>query len=335
MTYDQIIRDIDNKIYSSIYFLQGEEPYFIDSIVEKLEDNILDESMKSFNQSIIYGRDTNPEEIIDLCKRYPMMGNYQVVIVKEAQNILKIDELEPYIAKPLDTTILIIAYKNKKIDKRTAFYKAISNKNINSVVFNSEKIKEYAIPKWIESEIKQRGYTISPVALMLVSEYLGNDLGKITNEISKLVINISPGSHITEYEIEENIGISKDYNVFELQKAFVDKDALKTFRIIEFFESNPKDHPLQMISVLLNNYFLKVFRYHFIKNYDKNKIAGELGVSPYFVKDYVKAGRVFTPEKVKSIISNIRLLDLKSKGLYNNESTSYGPLKELAFSILN
>jgi len=335
LDYNHIIRDIQNKIFSPIYFLWGDEPYFIDKIVDLLDENVLDESMKGFNQTTVYGRDVTTKDVIDLSRRYPMMGNYQVVIVKEAQNIDKIENLEPYIKEPLDTTILVISYKHKKVDKRKAFYKAINSPKRNSVVFESQKLRDYAIPKWIESEIKSRGLTISPVALVLMSEYLGNDLGKITNEIDKLVINIPEGSNITETEIEENIGISKDYNLFELQNAMTEKNALKAFRIVEYFESNPKDHPLQMISVVLHNYFIKVFRYHQVKNNNQNKIAAELGVAPFFVKDYIKAGRVFPPQRVVQIISEIRTLDLKSKGVENLDASSYGPLKEFVFKALN
>lgn len=335
VTFDQIIRDIKNNIFAPVYFLMGEEPFFIDKIVNLLENSILDESMKGFNQSVVYGRDVSTREIIDLSRRYPMMGNYQVVIVKEAQYVDKIEEIESYIDNPLETTILIIAYKHKKLDKRKAFYKKLNSSNNNVVVFDSEKIKDYAISKWIESQIRAAEFTISPVALLLMAEYLGNDLGKINNEIEKLTINLKPGSNITENEIEENIGISKDFNLFELQNALADRDALKAYRIVEYFESNPKDHPLQMITVVLHNYFMKIFKYHQIKSQPQNKIAAELGVPPFIVKEYVKAGRVFHPEKIKSLISIIRDLDLKSKGVGNLNTGSYGFLKEFIFKSLN
>jgi DNA polymerase III subunit delta len=334
VNYDNIIRDINNNIFSPIYFLSGDEPYFIDHIVSLLENTILDEGLKGFNQTVIYGRDITVKEIIDLSRRYPMMGNYQVVIVKEAQYLNKIEDFESYITDPLNTTILIIAYKHKKVDKRKSFYKKMSSSK-STIVYNAEKLKDYAIPKWIESVIKEKGFSISPVALMLMSEYLGNDLGKITNEIDKLVININSDTLITEDEIEKNIGISKDYNLFELQNSLVSKDHLKAFRIVEYFESNPKDHPLQMITVMLHNYFMKIFLYHNIRNNDQNKIASELGIPPFFVKDYVNAARSFPPQKIKQIISSIRILDLKSKGVGNLNATGYGELKELVFKILN
>ncbi len=334
MKYEEIIRDIKSNIFSPVYFLTGEEPYFIDKITSLLENSILDEGMRGFNQTVIYGRDVTVKEVVDLSRRHPMMGNYQVVIVKEAQYINNIESIESYIGSPLDTTILIIAYKYKKVDKRKSFYKKL-NSSKSTVVFNSEKLRDWAIPKWIEAEIRTRDLSISPVALRLMSEYLGNDLGKITNEIDKLVINLNKESKITEVEIEQNIGISKDYNLFELQNAFTDRDRLKAQRIVQYFEANPKDHPLQMISPMLHNYFIKVFLYHFIKNKEPNKIAAELGVHPFFVKDYGKASKLFTPQKVKGIISRIRTLDLKSKGVDSNDSTGYGELKELVFSIMH
>ncbi len=334
MKYEHIIRDIQNNIFSPVYFLSGEEPYYIDSITSLLEDSILDEGLKGFNQTVIYGRDVSVKEVVDLSRRYPMMGNYQVVIVKEAQYLNQIENLEQYIAAPLDTTILIIAYKYKKVDKRKTYYKKmVASKS--TIVFNSEKLRDYSVPNWIESEIKARGYSISPVALLLMSEYLGNDLGKISNEIDKLVINLSEQSNITETEIEQNIGISKDYNLFELQNALSKKDQLKAHRIIQYFEANPKDHPLQMISVMLHNYFMKIFLYHNIKNKEPNKIASELGVPPFFVKDYIRASKSFSPMKIKEIISKIRTLDLKSKGVGNNNATSYGELKELVYRVMN
>lgn len=312
----------------------GEEPFFIDKIVSLLEDSILDEEMKGFNQTIVYGRDVVVKDIIDLSRRYPMMGNYQVVIVKEAQYVDKIEEIESYIKEPLTTTILIISYKYKKFDKRTAFYKKL-DKSDSVISFVSEKIKDWNVPKWIEAQIKSMGFTISPVALMLIAEYLGNDLGKINNELEKLSINLPAGSTITEQEIEDNIGISKDFNFFELQNALVNRDALKAHRIINYFEANPKDHPLFMIAPVLHNYFIKVFKYHQVKSQPQNTIASELGVHPFLVKDYVKAGKVFPSGKIVKIISDIRELDMKSKGVDNLNTQSYGFLKEIVFKMLN
>lgn len=334
MKYEDIIRDIQNNIFSPVYFFSGEEPYFIDNLTSLLENGILDESHKGFNQTVVYGLDITVKEVVYMCRQYPMMGNYRVVIVKEAQYLNQIEYLESYIDAPSKTTILIIAHKHKKFDKRRTIYKKMTASK-TTVVFSSEKLRDYLVPQWIEAEIGARGYSISPVALRLMSEYLGNDLGKITNEIDKLTINLSKQTRITENEIEQNIGISKDYNFFELQNALGDKDQLKAHRIVQYFEANPKEHPLQMISVMLHNYFMKVFHYHFLRNKEPNKIASELGVHPFFVKDYSKASRSFPPRKIVGIISKIQTLDLKSKGVESNNATSYGELKELVFMVMN
>lgn len=334
MTFDQIIADIRNKIFSPVYFFQGEEPFFIDQLTHFIEKNALDEDVKEFNQSIVYGRDVTPKEVIDLARRFPMMGNYQLVIVKEAQSLNNIEGVEPYLKSPLNTTILVFAYKYKKLDKRKTFYKAL-NKSKDVVLFTSDRLRDYQVPQWIEKQIGLMGYSINPVSSALLSDYLGNDLSKINNELEKLAINLEPGSVITENEIEQNIGISKDFNVFELQNALVRKDSLKTHRIIQYFEANPKEHPLQMISVMLHNYFMKVFIYHHIKSAKQGEIAAELGVNPFFVKDYAQASKVYSLQKIKSIISNIRVLDLKSKGVDSLNANSYGPLKELIYLILH
>ena len=335
MDFNDIIRKIQNKVYHKIYFLSGEEPYFIDRITSLLEKTVLDETAKSFNQTILYGNDVNEKQVIDVCRTYPLIpDNYQLVIVKEAQNLKELDTLIPYLNAPLETTILVIAYKHKKVDKRKAFYKALKKSN-NIAVFDSEKLKDYQVPKWIESQITHKGFTISPMAVMLMSEYLGNDLGKINNEIEKLAISLDTGSHITENEIENNIGISKDFNVFELQKAMTEKNFLVAYRIIDYFESNPKDHPIQLYTVMLHNYFIKVLRYHYIRNQNKNTIASELGINPFFVDEYRKAAATFPARKIHEIISLILDMDLKSKGIGTVDATSYGSMKEFIYKALN
>jgi len=334
LEFDQIIKDLQNKIFSPVYFFHGEEPYFIDLLTSYIEQNALDESVKEFNQAVVYGRDVSPMDVIDLARRFPMMGNYQVVIVKEAQGIKNIEELELYLDSLMETTILVISFKYKKIDKRKGFYKKLS-KSKDVVVFNSPRIRDYEIPKWIEKTVTDKGYSIHPIAAGLLSEHLGNDLSKIINELEKLMINIDSGSQITQDEIEQHIGISKDFNIFEFQKALWQRNALKAHRIVNYFEANPKEHPLQMVSVLLHNYFIKVYLYHHISDMDDRKIAAELGINPFFVKEYQQAARVFPQRKVKSIISQIKTLDLKSKGVGSTDAQSYGELKELVFRIMN
>ena len=334
MKFEQIIADIQNKIFAPVYFLYGEEPFFIDQLTSYIEKNALDDDFKEFNQSIVYGRDVSPTDVIDLARRFPMMGNYQLVIVKEAQSMMNIEKLEAYLAAPLSTTILVVCYKYKKLDKRKSFYKSL-NKSGDTVLFASDRLRDYQIPEWIEKTASIMGYSINPASSRVLAEYLGNDLGKIHNELDKLAINLEKGAVITEDEIEKHIGISKDFNVFELQNALGRKDALKAQRIVHHFEDNPKEHPLQMISVMLHNFFVKVYIYHHIKNLKPREIAAELGVNPFFVKDFGQASKMYSPQKIKSIISQIKSLDLKSKGVGTADANSYGELKQLVFRIIH
>lgn len=334
MDFELILKDLQNKIFSPVYFLHGEEPYFTDQLTTYIENNVLDDSVREFNQTVVYGRDTTVKDIIHLARSFPMMGNFQVIILKEAQELKKIEEFEAYLDAPMETTILVISYKYKKFDKRKAFYKKLT-KSKDAVIFESKRIRDYEVPKWIEKTISQNGYKIHPIASGILSDHLGNDLNKISNEIEKLMINVVPGSEITLDEIEANIGISKDFNIFEFQKSLWKKNALKAQRIVNYFESNPKEHPLQMISVMLHNFFMKVFLFHQIKNMDEHKIAAELGISPFFVKDYQQASKVFSAQKTKSIISQIKILDLKSKGVGSSDAQSYDELKALVFNIMH
>ncbi len=314
--------------------MHGEEPFFIDQLASYIESHALDEASREFNQSVLYGRDVTPESVISIARSFPMMGNYQVVILKEAQEMDKMDELEAYLKSPLSTTVLVICYKHKKIDKRKSFYKSLSNSK-DTVLFYSERLKDYQIPGWIEKTVGVMGYSINPVSSRILSDYLGNDLGKIHNELDKLAINLAKGSTITEEEIEQHIGISKDFNIFELQKALGARDAVKVQRIVKYFEDNPKEHPLQMLSVILHNFFVKVFIYHHVKQGKQKDIASELGVPPFFVKDYAQAAKFYSPQKIKTIISDIRTLDLKSKGVGTTDASSYGELKQLMFKIMH
>jgi len=334
LRFEQIINDIENKIFFPVYFFYGEESFFIDQLTYFIEANALDESVKEFNQSVVYGRDVSVRDLIDLARRFPMMGNYQLVIVKEAQDIKGIEGLETYIDSYLDTTILVINYKYRKLDKRKAFYKKL-NSTKDVVLFESQRLYDNQIPAWIDKTTRLLGYGINPVASRLLSDHLGNDLGKIYNEIEKLVINVEPGQSISEDDIERNIGISKDFNVFEFQNALGTKNALKAQRIVQYFEANPKEHPLQMITVMLHNYFIKVFLYTQLKNKDPKLIAAEIGVHPFFLKDYKTAAAAYSPQKIKQIMSDIRVLDLKSKGVGSTEGNDYGELKELVFKIIH
>ncbi len=332
MKFNEIITDLKNKIYYPVYFLTGEEPFYIDEISSYIEKNVLSEDEKEFNQTVIYGRETDVPTIVSYAKRFPMMSNYQVVIVKEAQQINKIEELAPYIENPLKSTLLVICYKYRKFDKRTTFASKIKK---NSVLFESAKLYDNKIPDWINDNLKQKGYSITPKASFLLSEYLGTDLSKISNEISKLIINLPENTQITDVHIEENIGISKDFNVFELQKTLGKKNVYKSNQIINYFAANPKENPIVKIIWILYIFFSKLLIYHQLKDRSRNNIASALSISPYFVYDYENAAKNYSFEKLSKIISYLREYDVKSKGVGNISAKDGELMKELVFKILH
>ncbi len=334
MTYDQIIKDLKNKIYKPIYFLMGEETYYIDKITDYITANVLTDSEKDFNQSTLYGKETDVNTIISASRRFPMMANQQVIVVKEAQNIKNIEDLLIYVEKPLNSTILVINYKYKKLDKRKKIYKAIDKAG---VLFEAKKKYDNEIPQWISSYLSSKKYKIEPSASMLLSEYLGVNLSKIANELDKLMITLPDGvDTINSDHIEKNIGISKDYNNFELHKALGEKNVLKSNRIINYFANNQKDNNITVTITSLYFYFSKVLAYYFIKNKSDNReVASVLQVNPYFVNDYKNAAKKYTPAQVVNIISLLREYDLKSKGVDSAGTPAGELLKELVFKILH
>ena len=323
----EIFSALKNKIYSPVYFFYGDEPFYIDELTGYIEQHVLDEASREFNQTVVYGLDVTARDIVDLSRRFPMMGNYQVVIVKEAQNIQDFDPLLAYFDNPLDSTILVINYKYRKLDKRKTLYKRLS-KSKKVILFESSKVYDNKIPAWIADRVRMLGHTITPKAEIMLAEYLGTDLSRIANELNKLTINLQPGEEITAEKVEQNIGISKDFNVFELQKALAKRDAFRALRIVQYFEANPKQNPLQMVNVLLYSYFMKVLMAYQLRNESKNSMASKLGVSPFFVGDYQMAARNYSVARLKEIISGLRQLDLKSKGIGVTDANSYGPMKE-------
>ncbi len=331
MAFEDIIKDLKNKQYKPIYFLYGDETYFIDIITDYIAENVLSESEKAFNQTILYGKDIQTEDIDSAARRFPMMAEHQVIIVKEAQNIKKIENLVYYAQKPLNSTILVINYKYKKLDKRTKLYKTLGK---DSVLFESKKLYDNKIPAWITSYLKNKKYSIDLIATNLLAEFLGNDLSKIANELNKLAISLPEGSKITPEIIEKNIGISKDYNNFELQNAIRQKDILKANRIINHFTSNPKDNPIVLTITSLYFFFSKVLAYHFLKDKNPRNVASVLKVNPYFVKDYEATARKYNRQKTLYIITLLREYDMKSKG-YENNAAHGDLLKELIFKILH
>lgn len=332
MKFEQILNDLKNKVYYPVYVLMGEEPFFIDQISDYIEENVLDESEKSFNLTVSYGKDTDVQTLISYAKRFPMMANHQVIIIKEAQNLEKIDDFQNYVENPLKSTILVICYKYKTLDKRKTFTKSISK---HGILFESNKLYDNQLPDWITNYIKQKGYSISPKAALLLSEYLGADLSKIVNELSKVTLNIPEKTEINSEHIEQNIGISKDFNIFELQKAIGIKDIFKANQIITYFAANPKDNPLV---VTISNFFLffsKILIYHSLKDKSKNTVAAALSINPFFINDYQIAAKNYQPAKLFSIFSYLREYDLKSKGIDNISFNEGELLKELLYKILH
>lgn len=329
----QLVTDIKNGIIKPIYFLMGEEPYYINRISEFIEKNVLSDEEKGFNQMVLYGRDVTIEDIVSNAKRYPMMAERQVIIVKEAQDLSRtIENLASYAGNPQPTTVLVVNYKYKKIDKRKALYKAVSK---IGVIYESKKLYENQVADWIRRVLASKNYTISPKAAQMLVEFLGTDLSKINNELDKLQIILPKGSDITPEAIEENIGISKDYNNFELQKALGERNVLKAHKIIHYFAENPKDNPMVVTVSLLFGFFSQLLHFHGLNDKSPRNVASALKINPYFVNDYITAARNYPMKKVSQIISTLREFDVKSKGVGSNAIPQGDLLKELLVKIVS
>lgn len=332
-TYEDIISDLKNRIFKPVYFLAGEESYYIDLITEYIQENVLPESEKAFNQIILYGDDTNIASIIDTARRFPMMSSHQVLIIKEAQSLKKLDDLIIYLEKPLLSTILVFNYKYKTIDKRTKLFKTLES---NGIYFESGRVRDYLIPAWIERYLMLKGIKTDPSASAMLTEYLGTDLHKIVNELDKLIITLPAGKpFITTALIEKNIGISKDYNNFELQKAIGEKNILKANMIVHYFANNPKDNPITLSIVSLFGFFSKLLTFHYLTDKSKNNVAAVLKVNPFFVKEYENSATKYNVSKTMQIISLLRIYDLKSKGFGDTGTDPGDLLKELVFRMLH
>ncbi|AVR45797.1 DNA polymerase III subunit delta [Christiangramia fulva] len=329
----QIVANIQKREIKPIYFLMGEEPYYIDKISEFISENILAEEEKGFNQMTLYGRDTSVDEIVSNAKRFPMMADYQVLVVKEAQDLSRsIENLADYAENPMPTTVLVVCYKYKKIDKRKKLYKAVSK---SGVIFESKTLYENQVGDWISKTLKSRGYAVSPKASQMLVEFLGTDLGKIDNELNKLQLICEKGTTITPEIIEENIGISKDFNNFELRKAIGLRDTQKAHRIVNYFAQNPKDNPIVVTISLLFGYFSQLLQYHGLPDKSKASVSKQLKISPYFVSDYVVAARNYSMKKASRAISLLQEADVKSKGVGAGNISQGDLLKELLVKIMN
>ena len=329
----KIINDIKAGKIKPIYFLMGEEPYYIDRITEYLEDTLLTEDEKGFNQMVLYGRDTTIDDIVANAKRYPMMAERQVVIVKEAQELSRtIDQLEKYAENPQHTTVLVFAYKYKSLDKRKKVTKLLEK---NGLVYESKKMYDNKVGEWIKRVLQGRGYGIEPKAMAMLVEFLGNDLSRIANELTKLEIILPKGSTITPNHIEENIGFSKDFNVFEFRKAIGEKNQFKAYQIANYFAQNQKDNPIVMTNGLVFSFFSALLQYHGLKDKSASNVAKILKVNPYFVNDYIAAANNYPMKKVSAIVGKLRDVDVKSKGVGANGLPQGDLLKEMLVSIFN
>jgi DNA polymerase-3 subunit delta len=329
----KIVNDIKNGQIKPIYFLMGEEAYYIDKIADYIEQNVLTEDEKGFNQTVLYGRDVTIEDIISTAKRFPMMAERQVVIVKEAQDLLRtIEQIERYTDDPVPTTVLVFCYKYKTIDKRKKFTKNIEKMG---VLFESKKLYENQVGDWITRLLKSKGYGIEPKATAMLVEFLGTDLSKINNELEKLQIVLPKQSTITAKDIEENIGFSKDFNVFELRKAIGERNQLKAYQIVQYFSENPKENPILMVTALIFGYFQQLLQYHGLKDKSSKNVAAVLKISPYFTKDYELAARNFPMKKVSAAIAKLRDMDVKSKGVGAANLPLNDLYKELLTTLFN
>lgn len=332
-SYEQIMSDLRRKAYSPIYFLMGEEPYYIDQISNFIEDTILDDSEKDFNLSVLYGKDVDINTVINAAKRYPMMSEYQVVVIKEAQHIKEWDGLVFYLEKPLKSTILCFCYKYGKPDGRKKVFQELNKK---AVVFESKKLYDNQVGGWIREYLSKKQVRITEKAEVMLAEFLGTDLSKIANELDKLLITKPADSNqITPELIEKNIGISKDFNVFELQDALIKRDALKANRIIRYFGENKKANPIQMVLSQLFNFFSNLMMYHYLPDKNEYVAASELKIHPFFVKDYVQASKTFGAWKTMNILTYIREADARSKGVDDTGTEAADLLKELVFKIMH
>ncbi|HAH57886.1 MAG: DNA polymerase III subunit delta [Lentimicrobium sp.] len=330
--FQQIVNDLKKRIFYPVYLLSGEEPYYIDQLSDLIEDTVLSDNEKEFNQNILYGRDVDARTIVEHAKRYPMMASHQVIIVKEAQEIKDLEDLKKYVEQPLKTTILVICHKYKKYDKRTSLAKQVIDKG---VFYVSDKLYDDRIPAWINNRVNALGYRITGKASSMMADALGANLQKIDGELHKLFINIPSGSEITETEVEKYIGISKDYNVFELQDALATGNVLKSNRIVNYIKNNPKDNSLMKNLPILFSFFSKLMLFHTVADRPQPEITSVMGISPGLFYKYRQAARHYPPSRLARVIAIFHEFDKKNKGI-GSVSTSEGELlKELTYRILH
>lgn len=335
---DKILKNIKNNILSPLYFLCGDEPFFIDQVADCIEKNALPEAEKAFNQSIVYGKGASIVQVLEKARCFPMMGNRQVIIVKEAQNLTDFkqknaqERLSVYAENPQPATVLVFCYKHKKPDARTQMYKTLKK---NAVVLEAKKMYDNQLPSWLTLYCKSKNCTIAHKAATLLVEYIGNNLSGIANAIDKILTNFPEQNvQITDHMVSTQVGISKEFNLFELQTAFAQKNSLKVYQILNYFASNPKNNPAIVAVSVLFNYFTKVLLVHSTKKSDNKTLAALLKVNPYFVREYLLAAKNYSLPKTLQIIALLQTADLQLKGV-ESVSSDEQILKELAFKLLN
>jgi DNA polymerase-3 subunit delta len=331
MTIEKIIAEWKRDVFKPVYWLEGEEEYFIDKAVNYAEHHILNENEMSFNLSIFYGRDAAWTDVINACRRYPMFAERQVVLLKEAQQMRDVEKLETYVENPLSSTVFIVSYKHKKVDGRTKFAKLLKEKG---VLISTKKLYDNQLPEWTQELVQSKGFSVSPKGLALLVDHIGNDLTRIENEIEKISVNLGKRKMITEEDIEEFVGVSKEFNVFELQSALAKKDLSKAIRIIQYFEANPKAGPIQFILPSLYGFFSKVFMVFGATTTDEKAIATEIGVSPFFSKEYLQAAKVYNYKEVENAILLLHNYNLKSIGVNDTGTEDASLMKEMVAKII-
>lgn len=332
MDYKALLKDIKNGDFKPLYVLHGEEPYFIDVISDAISEHAVDESEKDFNLAVYYGRDIDALTLMSEARSFPFMGTRKVVIVREAQDMKDIYELEKLIPNLVETNILVICHKYKALDGKRKFTKEIAGKGVN---FKSEKVKDYNLTEWISSYVRSEGYEITSKAAALLGEFLGNDLSRIVNELEKLAIVLEKGTRISDVHIEENIGISKDYNVFELVNAIAIRDTLKAFQIADYFEKNPKDHSIIVVIPSVFKLFTNMMRVHFAPNKTPEAIASSVGLHPFVAKELIRNSPNYPPKILARNVEILHQYDLKAKGVGNSSVSDGQLLKELLVQILH
>lgn len=331
MTVDSIVTGWKKGAFKPVYWLEGDEEYYIDQAISYAEHHILPESEAAFNLTVFYGRDTAWADVVNACRRYPMFAERQVVLLKEAQLMRDIEKLESYIENPLQSTVFIVAYKDKKIDGRTKFAKLLKEKG---VFITTKKIYDNQLPEWTQELLQSKGLSISPKGLALFVDHIGNDLTRIENEITKISINLGKRKTITEEDIEEFVGVSKDFNVFELQSALARRDLAKAIRIIQYFESNPKAAPIQLVLPSLYSFFSKVFMVFGAGTTDEKGIAAAIGVNSFFAKDYLHAAKAYDFQGVERVLLLLHHYNLKSIGINSMGTADASLLKEMVYKMI-